>query len=168
MPRRGLKRNYQEMVLHKVLTSDRNLIVKATYAEDIPLITKFHKSAGLGLEACVKDTLDSIQSNSLFYKVELENGPLVGWFAVAPDQTDEDGNPIKVMEGFYIRINCRTPEIKSAFMDLINETFSNDFYTSTGSHNYKAISFLLKNNFQIVNPSFDYNGKNLVILKTSK
>lgn len=149
--------------LHKVLVTDYAALLRAMYAEDLPLLEKFHQNAGQGLDACVASTLSQISPDSKFYKIEMPDGTLVGYFVVAEPQEGID-----YMEGFFLRMDYRTPEIKQGFIDLINSTFSNNFFTSTGANNYRAISFLLKNNFRISNPNFvALNGKSFVVLEAS-
>ena len=153
-----------EINLHKVLVLKpeyRNLL-RAMYSEDPLLISSYHQNAGQGLDACVSETLNQISADSKFYKIELEDGTLFGYFVIAAPIEDT-----KIMEGFFIRKNYRSKPYQDAFIDLINSTFANDFYTSTGANNYRAISFLLKYNFQIENPNFEINGKSFVILKAS-
>jgi hypothetical protein len=150
--------------LHKVLVprEDHRLLLRAMYSEDLPLLQYFHQNAGQGLDSCVNETFNQITPNSKFFKIEMPDGTLVGYFVVAEPQEGTD-----VMEGFFLRKDFRTQEIKDAFIALINSTFSNNFFTSTGANNYRAIQFLLKYNFQIVNPSFDFNNKSFVILEAT-
>lgn len=150
--------------LHKILVdgSDWFRMLRAFYAEDMDLLTTFHQNAGEGLDACVATTLANISDGSSFYKVEMPDGTLVGYFVVATGLKDAD-----VMEGFFIRPDWRTTEVKTAFVNLLNETFANDFYTSTGANNYRAIKFLLKYNFNIINPDYVENNKSFVILKAT-
>lgn len=152
------------LTLHKVLipSEDRYRLLRAMYAEDLPLLQTYHQNAGQGLDACVQATLDQTSPDSKFYKVEMPDGTLMGYFVVAMPLEGAD-----VMEGFFIRPTFRKQIYQDAFINLINETFNNDFFTSTGATNYRAIKFLLKYNYQIFNPNFELNGKNLVILKAT-
>lgn len=154
----------EPLTLHKVLVpkEDHYRLLRAMYAEDLKLIQTYHQNAGQGLDACVQATLDQTGGDSQFFKVEMPDGTLMGYFVVAAPVEDTE-----VMEGFFIRPTFRQPIYKDAFIALINETFANDFFTSTGANNYRAIKFLLKYNYQIFNPDFELNGKNLVILKAS-
>lgn len=154
----------EPLELHKVLVAkeDYYRLLRAMYAEDLALLQTFHQNAGLGLDSCVSETLAQTSPDSNFYKVEMPDGTLVGYFVAAKPVENQD-----VMEGFFIRKQFRQKIYQDAFMELINETFANDFFTSTGSNNYRAIKFLLKYNYQIANPSFDFNGKNIVILKAT-
>lgn len=152
------------LTLHKILIprEDHRLLLRAMYAEDLPLLQTFHQNAGQGLDSCVNETFNQITEGSKFYKIEMPDGTLAGYFVVAEPLEGQE-----VMEGFFLRVNFRTQEIKDAFIELINETFLNNFFTSTGTNNYRAIKFLLKYNFQIVNPNFDFNGKSFVILEAT-
>jgi|ERR1700761_107300 len=150
--------------LHKVLVpkEDHRRLLRAMYSEDAPLLSTFHQNAGQGLDACVDTTLSQISEGSKFYKVEMPDGTLLGYFVVALPVEGTD-----VMEGFFIRVQFRQQIYKDAFINLINSTFDNDFFTSTGANNYRAINFLLKYNFQLYNSNFEFNNKSLVILKAS-
>ena len=146
--------------LRKVLSKDRETLVRSAYAEDLDLLNKYHQSAGQGLDVCVADTLDAIQPTTRFFKIENEFGAYVGFFGFALPIEDQ-----WVLEGFHLRNQFRTPEYKKAFWDLISDTFNNEFYTSTGANNTRAINHLLNNDFTIIN-TIDYRGKNFVILKS--
>ena len=152
------------LTLHKILVppEDHWRLLRSMYAEDMALIQTFHQNAGQGLDACVDTTFAAITPGSKFFKVEMPDGTLVGYFVVAEPVEGTD-----VMEGFFIRVQFRKKIYQDAFMNLINETFANNFFTSTGANNYRAIKFLLKYNFQIFNPNFVLDGKNLVILEAT-
>lgn len=152
----------EPLTLHKVLVppEDHWRLLRIMYAEDLALLQTFHQNAGQGLDACVKTTFEAITPGSKFFKVEMPDGTLVGYFVVAEPVEGSD-----VMEGFFIRVQFRAKIYQDAFMQLINETFANNFFTSTGANNYRAIKFLLKYNFEIFNPNFVLDGKNLVILE---
>ncbi len=154
----------EPLTLHKVLVppEDHWRLLRMMYAEDMALLQTFHQNAGQGLDACVNTTLEAITPGSKFFKVEMPDGTLVGYFVVAEPVEGTD-----IMEGFFIRVQFRKQIYKDAFIALINETFSNNFFTSTGANNYRAIKFLLKYNFKIANPNFELNGKSLVILEAT-
>lgn len=143
--------------LSKVRVGDFAPIVRAIYAEETDaFLNQYHQQAGNGLDACVNTTVANI-GESRFFKVENEFGALVGFFTTAYV------NENYVMPSFHVRATFRTPEYLAAFWGLVRDTFDNNFLTSVGVQNYKALNHLLKNSFEIVN-DFVYEGKDFVIL----
>jgi len=149
--------------LHKVLTSDRERIVRSIYAEEKPeFLLRYHQSAGKGLDEAVRVTLKNISPDTNFFLVSTQTGAIVGFFGQA--------QPIKgthVLESFHIRPHMRTKEILAAFWELVRETFACDFYTSVSVNNLKAISHLEKNKFEFKS-SIDVSGTNFVIYKSTQ
>lgn len=145
------------LTLHKVLIppEDHYRLLRAMYAEDLPLLQTYHQNAGQGLDACIQATLEQTSAASKFYKVEMPDGTLMGYFAVATE----------TLEGFFIRVTFRQKIYQDAFINLISETFANSFFMSTSGNNYNAIKELIKYNYEIPTIPFDFNRKNLVLLR---
>lgn len=133
--------------------------MRAIYAEETPeFINEFHEEGANGFDACVKGTVDNI-GTSKFFKVETEDGVLLGFF------TTDHIDGIDIMPSFHVRRIFRVPEYLQVFWNLIRDTFNNDFFTSVGTANYKALQHLLKNDFEVVN-HLEYKGKDFAVLKT--
>lgn len=150
----------EPLQLHKVLVAkeDYYRLLRAMYAEDQPLLLTFNKNVGLGLDACVSETLTQTSIDSRFYKVEMPDGTLVGYFTL-------DG--LSLVEIAFIRVPFRGTIYQDAFIELVNNILANSFFTSTGVNNYQSISDQLKPTIEIINPLFDFNGKSLLFLKAS-
>lgn len=146
--------------LRKILVKDIEPLIRSCYAEDQPLLVQFHQGAGNGLDACVADTIAAMDGGTLFFRIENEAGAFVGFFGFveSPD--------VQFLQGFHLRNSFRTTEYKQAFWALMDETFNNEFYTSISANNIRALGFLLKNNFTIVN-ELQAHGRNFLILKNS-
>jgi hypothetical protein len=133
-------------------------IIRSCYAEDLPLLAQFHQGAGNGLDACVADTLAAMDSGTSFFRLENESGAMVGFFGFVASEN------VQVLQGFHLRNSYRTTDYKTVFWALMNETFNNGFYTSISANNIRALGFLLKNNFTIVN-NLEVHGRAFILLK---
>lgn len=144
--------------LHKVLTNQWDELIRANYSEDLPLLAMYNQNAAQGLDLAVADALATIGDNPSVFKIEMPDGAMMGWFAITPPQQ---------LNAWYIRKQCRTDELLSAFNSLIQQTFQYSLFYSTGVNNIDSSVLNEQNILQIQIPTLVYTGKNYVILKNS-
>lgn len=145
--------------LRKVFSNDWQSVIRACYAEDSKLLATFNDNAALGLDAAVLDSVKTIlNSDASVYRVELPAGALMGWMAITRP---------KQLNGWYIRQQCRTPELLAAFNTLVQQTFSYSLFNSTGVNNIDPAVLAEQDHLNIAIPGLDYTGKNFVILETA-
>lgn len=145
------------LILHKTLIApqDYNRFLKAVYAEDAALLLTLDANAAKALDICVDATSQLIDQTGKLFRVEMPDGTWLGFIITKSN----------IIQGYYIRTTFRTKTYTDALADLITSIISNNFFNSTGADNYQNITEQLNNNSPIPNLSFDFNGKNLVLLK---
>lgn len=145
------------LILHKTLIApqDYNRFLKAMYAEDAALLITLDANAAKALDICVDATSQLIQPTGDLFKVEMPDGTLMGFII-----TNQN-----IIQGYYIRTTFRSQLYTDAFADLITSIISNNFFNSTGADNYQNISEQLNNNSPTPKLTFDFNGKNIVLLR---
>lgn len=144
--------------LLKVLTNQWDELIRANYSEDLQLLTSFNQNAAQGLDLAVTDVLNAIGSTSSVYKIEMPDGAMMGWFAVTPPTS---------LIAWYIRKQCRTPDLIAAFNSLVQQTFQYSLFFSTGVNNIDSSVLTEENILQVQIPALAYAGKNIVILENS-
>lgn len=144
--------------LHNVLTNQWDELIRANYSEDLPLLTSFNQNAAQGLDLAVSDSLVAIGDNPIVFKIEMPDGTLMGWFAITPPTS---------LNAWYIRKQCRTLELITAFNSLIQQTFQYSLFYSTGVNNIDSSVLTQENILQVQIPMLAYAGKNIVILENS-
>lgn len=145
------------MQLHKVLTKDKAVLIRAMYAEDATLLATLNNNAALALDVAVANAMALFTDGTNFYKIELEEGSLLGWMAITP----ENG----ILNAWYIRVQCRNKDLLAAFNTLVQQVFMYEHFTSTGVNNISSEVLTAQQVQQITIPALDYTGKNYVILK---
>lgn len=145
--------------LNKILSDDWETLIRATFAEDLPLLATYNTNVAAGLDQAVATTLSKLlNSNADVYKIELSQGALVGWFGIAQPNA---------LVSWFIRPQARTQEILTAFNTLVQMTFQYSFFNSIGVNNIDPL-VLAEQDISIISvPVLDYTGKNIVILKAS-
>lgn len=143
------------MVLRKVLTQFLPNLVRAVYAEDLPLLNLLNTKPGNVLDNCIADTLLTI-AGRYFYRIENSQGAYVGFMALLPASDESEW----VLDAFCLRKQFRTPEYLQAFTKLVELTFNYGLYSSIPLPEYP-----LENYFTIIQ-NLPYHGKNFVILKS--
>lgn len=135
------------MSLSYSLCEDFGRAVRLAWEADSPLIEKYHIRAGEGIEACVKDTVDTLKNceDLKFYDVYFEN-ELFGFFAT---EKFKFGGFITT---FFIYPNFRSKKNKKDFVSLMIKHFDKetDIYSSVFGHNIRAVRFLEEHGFQVI------------------
>lgn len=147
------------MQLHKVLTKDKAVLIRSMYSEDLKFLATLNKNAALALDMAVANALGLFFEDTNFYKLEISDGALMGWFAITPS--------LSILNGWYIRQQCRTKDLMADFNTLIQQVFTYGHFNSTGVNNISPEVLAQQATQQIIAPMLDYYGKNIVILKTS-
>lgn len=145
--------------LRKVFSNDWGSVIRACFAEDAQLLATFNNNAALGLDAAVLDAVSTVlKTDAHVYRIEMPQGALMGWFALTRP---------KSLNAWYIRKQCRNPELLAAFNTLIQQTFQYNHFNSTGVYNIDPAVLAEQEMLQIAIPALDYTGKNFVILETA-
>lgn len=146
----------------EIITSKelRELYVKETFEGDKELFEKFHiiKSSE---ENCIKDTISKIEEsydsdlveNYTFYGLK-EDGKKVGYFTKF--QKREGRYLVDVLHSFGININHRNKKIFKRFMEILENFFEDRIIVGLYKKNTRAISFLEKNDFLIIQNEEEY------------
>lgn len=146
----------------EIITSKelRELYVKETFEGDKELFEKFHiiKSSE---ENCIKDTISKIEEsydsdlveNYTFYGLK-EDGKKVGYFTKF--QKREGRYLVDVLHSFGININHRNKKTFKRFMEILENFFEDRIIVGLYKKNTRAISFLEKNDFLIIQNEEEY------------
>ena len=146
-----------EIITNKEL---RELYAKETFEGDKELFEKFHilKSTE---ENCIKDTISKIEEsydsdlveNYTFYGLK-EDGKKVGYFTKF--QKREGRYLVDVLHSFGININHRNKKTFKRFMEILENFFEDRIIVGLYKKNTRAISFLEKNDFLIIQNEEEY------------
>jgi hypothetical protein len=147
------------MQLHKVLTKDKATLIRAMYSEDLTFLKTLNNNAALALDIAVSNALASFATDTNFYKLEMPDGALMGWFAITP--------VTGVLNAWYIRKQCRTKDLLADFNTLVQQVFAYGHFNSTGVNNIDPDILTTQDAQQVATPKLDYSGKNVLILAAS-
>jgi hypothetical protein len=132
-------------------------LVQISFEGDKELVDTYHVRSGMNLEVCVNSTLHTIKDTSRLYDLKyfkvLQDSTPIGFYVTGKD----------FLYSFGININWRKKEILKQWWNLICTELKYDFCCMLYAKNTRAISFIKRNNMQII----EDDGK-LVTLKYSK
>lgn len=117
-----------QLLLHKVLVQEYKVFLRGMYAEDRDLLKTFDGNIAVGLDKCVDAALLKFDADTDFYKIELQDGTLVGYMGVVVE-------PVPGISTYYIRKKFRFDLYNDAFSDLMADTIIKYFTSSTGDNN---------------------------------
>jgi hypothetical protein len=117
-------------LLHKVLVDEYRALLYGMYSDDIPLLSTFGVNVGKALDLCVESKIKNIQPGSVFYKIEMPDGTLMGYFTMLENQgTLTASDP-------YLRKQFQTGEFDKLVADLIQSSIQNNYNRSIGAANF--------------------------------
>lgn len=124
--------------------------IELSYVGDEDLFNKYH-IAPYDLKGCVVSTLLMIKEMSLarkldYYKVMLDKTP-IGYFVTGQDD----------IYSFGINIKYRKKEILVEWFEHVKKILPEQFTCMLYNNNTRAIEFLVKNGFRIVEDSINDN-----------
>lgn len=134
------------------------------FIADPAFVEKYHVRAGEGFETCVNDTIDVLKNcpTLKFYDVYNED-ELIGFFGT---EYFMYGN---FLTTFFLYPQFRNNKTKKDFISLIFEFFGKEkeLYTAVYSHNTRAVNFLEKYGFEVIEIGKN-KGKEFLIFKHNK
>ncbi len=126
-------------MIAKRATGYREIIAEC-FAEDEPLINKWHLEAGKGLEACAEATYRDMRDAGVDFFEVTEKGERVGYFGRELFRGNE------FLTGFFVRPKFREKKFMRRFWQLVSLRLASPFYCGLYEKNEPAIAFINKNN----------------------
>lgn len=119
-----------DIILHKVLVDEYTALMYAMYADDRDLLSTFGQNAGQALDLCVSSKIAAIPTGSKFYKIEMPDGTLIGYFTLSIVSSFLTSGML------YLRRQFRTDIFNKLVNDLISSSINNKYVTSIGASNF--------------------------------
>lgn len=124
-------------------------MIEEFYNRDIPFLTKYHRLAEDGKEACIRDTVGILLNENIVYGV-FESGHLIAYFS----HNYKSNTPM--LGGFFVDIDSRNKEFLKEFSNIIKDSFDTNFISCIYNKNYPAYRFIQKAGGEIVDGDSKY------------